>query len=337
MIELLKSLCADKGISGHESGMLDVVREAVGDFAEVTSDSLGNIIFSVGEKNAGKHIMLDAHIDRIGLVVTYIDENGFLSASPVGGIDLRTLPGAAVRVMGKETITGVVCTPPPHLLKEEKELSPDKIRIDTGLPADEVCKIVRPGDSVILCSGFRELLNGCVAASGLDNRAGCAVLIRAAQLLKDKKLSCRVSFALTAQEETGESGAAAAAFSLMPDEAVVVDAGFARQEGVSPEKSGAFGCGGIISISPVLSGAVTEKLKSLASRLGMKFDYEVCGGSTGTNADKISVAGKGVKTGVISLPVKNMHTPAEIVCLEDMEGLAILLAQYAEEGGAEDA
>ena len=334
MIELLRSLCADKGISGEESGMLDVVREAVGDFAQVTGDSLGNIIFSLGEKSSQKHIMFDAHIDRIGLVVTYIDENGFLSASPVGGIDLRTLPGAAVRVMGRRTITGVVCTLPPHLLKEDKELSPDKIRIDTGLSAEEVKQTVRPGDSVILCSGFCELLNGCAAASGIDNRAGCAVLLRAAQLLKDRRLNCRVSFVLTAQEETGESGAATAAFSLMPDEAVVVDAGFARQEGVPAEKSGALGCGGIISISPVLSGAVTEKLKSLASRLEMEFGYEVCGGSTGTNADKISVAGKGVKTGVISLPVKNMHTPAEIVCLEDMERLADLLVLYAEEGGA---
>ena len=337
MNEILKKLCADMGISGRESGMLTVVRKLIGDSADVSVDKNGNIIASLGDINADKHIMIDAHIDRIGLIVTYIDDEGFIKAENVGGIDLRTLPSSAVKVFGREEILGVVCTVPPHLTDGDSEPSKDKIWIDTGLPADKVRELVSLGDSIILCSRYTELLNDCIAVSALDNRSGCAVLINTIHLLKDKILPCRVSFVFSVQEETNESGAQTAAFSLNPDEAVVIDVGFAKQEGVPAEKSGAIGCGGIISIAPVLSGSVTNKLIDISKRLGMECDYEVSGSLTGTNADKIAVSGSGVKTGVISVPSKNMHTQTEIVSLKDMEKISELLAVYITEGGAENA
>jgi len=337
MNEILKKLCADMGISGRESGMLTVVRKLIGDSADVSVDKNGNIIASLGDINADKHIMIDAHIDRIGLIVTYIDDEGFIKAENVGGIDLRTLPSSAVKVFGREEILGVVCTVPPHLTDGDSEPSKDKIWIDTGLPADKVRELVSLGDSIILCSRYTELLNDCIAVSALDNRSGCAVLINTIYLLKDKILPCRVSFVFSVQEETNESGAQTAAFSLNPDEAVVIDVGFAKQEGVPAEKSGAIGCGGIISIAPVLSGSVTNKLIDISKRLGMECDYEVSGSLTGTNADKIAVSGSGVKTGVISVPSKNMHTQTEIVSLKDMEKISELLAVYITEGGAENA
>ena len=337
MKKILEKLCIDKGISGDESGMLNIVREMMGDFTDIIFDNSGNIIASMGDKNADKHIMLDAHIDRIGLTVTYIDDRGFIKAEPVGGIDLRTLPGSTVRIFGKKTLLGVICTMPPHLSKDDGELSRDKIWIDLDLPAQDVRELVSLGDSIIVCSVFAELLNDRVAVSSLDNRSGCAVLVKTALTLRDKNLPCRVSFTFTVQEETSELGAATAAFSLRPDEAVVVDVGFAAQDGVPAEKSGSLGCGGIISISPVLSRDVTKKLEELAQRLEMQCDYEVCGGSTGTNADKISVSGSGVKTGVISVPAKNMHTQVEIVSLKDMERVSELLAAYVMEGGAQNA
>ena len=334
MKEILKRLCTENGISGRETELLDTVRKLMEGLAEVSADSNGNIIASMGGSEK-KHIMLDAHIDRIGLVVTYIDENGFIKAEPVGGIDLRTLPGAAVRILGKETILGIVCTVPPHISKDSDELSRDTRWIDTGLAAEKVKELVLPGNSAVLCSSFKELLNDRISVSALDNRSGCAVLIRCAQLLKDKPLPCRVSFVFSSQEETGELGAGTSAFALEPDEAVAVDVGFACQDGVPPEKSGKLGCGAIISISPVLSKAVTDKLINIADRLGMEKAFEVCGGSTGTNADRIAASRGGVRTGCISIPCRNMHTPAETVCLRDMEKLAELLAIYITEGGAE--
>ena len=334
MKEILKKLCIDKGVSGSETEMLDVIKELVGEFAEVSADGMGDILVTMGDKNAKKHIMLDAHVDRIGLVVTYINENGFIKAEPVGGIDLRTLQSSAVKVLAKENILGVICTMPPHLSKNDDELSKDKIWIDTGLSADEVKKLVSLGDKIIVCSEFRELLNNQVAVSALDNRAGCAVLVKCAELLKDKNLPCRLSLVFSVQEETSELGAGISAYSLEPDEAVVVDVGFAKQDGVPDEKSGKIGCGAIISISPVLSKKVTDKIKDIAKRLDMKCDYEVCGGATGTNADKISSSRGGIMTGCISIPEKNMHTQVEVVSLDDMEKIAELLSIYVQEGGA---
>ena len=334
MKEILKKLCIDKGVSGSENEMLDVIKELVGDFAEVSADGMGDILVTMGDKNAKKHIMLDAHVDRIGLVVTYINENGFIKAEPVGGIDLRTLQSSAVKVLGKENILGVICTMPPHVSKNDDELSKDKIWIDTGLSADEVKKLVSLGDKIIVCSEFRELLNNQVAVSALDNRAGCAVLVKCAELLKDKNLPCRLSLVFSVQEETSELGAGISAYSLEPDEAVVVDVGFAKQDGVPDEKSGKIGCGAIISISPVLSKKVTDKIKDIAKRLDMECDYEVCGGATGTNADKISSSRGGIMTGCISIPEKNMHTQVEVVSLDDMEKIAELLSIYVQEGGA---
>ena len=334
MKEILKKLCIDKGVSGSETEMLDVIKELVGEFAEVSADGMGDILVTMGDKNAKKHIMLDAHVDRIGLVVTYINENGFIKAEPVGGIDLRTLQSSAVKVLGKENILGVICTMPPHLSKNDDELSKDKIWIDTGLSADEVKKLVSLGDKIIVCSEFRELLNNQVAVSALDNRAGCAVLVKCAELLKDKNLPCRLSLVFSVQEETSELGAGISAYSLEPDEAVVVDVGFAKQDGVPDEKSGKIGCGAIISISPVLSKKVTDKIKDIAKRLDMECDYEVCGGATGTNADKISSSRGGIMTGCISIPEKNMHTQVEVVSLDDMEKIAELLSIYVQEGGA---
>ncbi len=334
MKEILKKLCIDKGVSGSETEMLDVIKELVGDFAEVSADGMGDILVTMGDKNAKKHIMLDAHVDRIGLVVTYINENGFIKAEPVGGIDLRTLQSSAVKVLAKENILGVICTMPPHLSKNDDELSKDKIWIDTGLSADEVKKLVSLGDKIIVCSEFRELLNNQVAVSALDNRAGCAVLVKCAELLKDKNLPCRLSLVFSVQEETSELGAGISAYSLEPNEAVVVDVGFAKQDGVSDEKSGKIGCGAIISISPVLSKKVTDKIKDIAKRLDMECDYEVCGGATGTNADKVSSSRGGIMTGCISIPEKNMHTQVEVVSLDDMEKIAELLSIYVQEGGA---
>ncbi len=334
--KILQSLCRDGGISGSETELTDTIREWMDGFTAVTTDNGGNIIAAMGDVNVAKHILIDAHIDRIGLIVTYINEEGFLKAEPVGGIDLRTLPSSTVKVFGKETVTGVICTMPPHL-SEDNELSRDNIWIDTGLPAEQVRQVIALGDKALLCSHFTELAGGKIAASALDNRSGCAVLIRCAQLLQGKNLPCRVSFVFSAQEETNEMGASAAAFSLMPDEAVVIDVGFAAQKGVPAEKSGALGCGGIIEISPILSKAVTQKIQALAAHLKMACDYEVCGGTTGTNADKISCTGGGIRTGMISIPCKNMHTPAEIVQLSDMEQIAELLSLYIMEGGAPDA
>lgn len=336
MKDILYKLCSGNGISGCENEMFSIVCELLGQYVEVTQDTNGNIIAEMGDKSSDKHIMLDAHIDRIGLIVTYIDENGFIKASPCGGMDMRTLPSSAVTVLGKEKITGVICTFPPHLIKNDDgdAITKDKIWIDTGLPAEKVKSLVKLGDRIIVRSEPKELLNKRIASAALDNRAGCAALVETARLLKDKKLSCRLSIVFSSQEETGELGAKTAAFALEPTEAVIVDVGFAKQSGVPEEMSGKFGCGGIISIAPVLSKKLTNKLIEISKDFGLECEYEVDGSTTGTNADSIAGSRGGVPCGVLSIPERYMHTQVELVSLEDIKNVARILARYVEYGGA---
>lgn len=332
---LIKLLAAD-GVSGDEFDICKTAEKILSEFGEVSIRDNGSVVLTMGDKSSDKHIMLDAHIDRIGLIVTYIDDNGFIKASPCGGMDMRTLPSSAVTVLGKEKITGVICTFPPHLIKNDDgdAITKDKIWIDTGLPAEKVKSLVELGDRIIVRSEPKELLNNRIASAALDNRAGCAALVETARLLKDKRLSCRLSIVFSSQEETGELGAKTAAFALEPTEAVIVDVGFAKQSGVPEEMSGKFGCGGIISIAPVLSKKLTNKLIEISKDFGLECEYEVDGSTTGTNADSIAGSRGGVPCGVLSIPERYMHTQVEVVSLEDIKNVAKILARYVEDGGA---
>lgn len=327
--EILKRLCSERGVSGRENEMLGIIRSLTGAFAdEIKQLPNGTVIARIGRTDSKRHIMLDAHLDRIGLIVTDINEEGFLKVYPVGGMDMRSLAGAVVSVMGKEEIKGVICTLPPHLVKKEEGMTKDDLWIDTGLPAGKVRELFSQGDTASVCCSFRELLGNKVTAPALDNRAGCAVIIRAAQLMLGKLHDTELSLVFSSQEETNESGAASAAFVLEPDEAVVVDVGFAKQEGVSAGQCGELGRGPVISIAPVLSRKVTDGLISAAGRLGISCDFEVDGGGTGTNADRIAVTAGGIPCAVISVPEKNMHTRTEIVSLDDIENTAAVIAEY---------
>ena len=336
MTEILRLLCAEKGVSGNEDEMADIIKKLLPENMEIISMDNGTLIACTGNIDAEPHIMLDAHIDRIGLIVTYIDDRGFIKAEPVGGIDLRTLSGSAVAIKASgaaDDIMGVICSVPPHLSKDDEGMTRDNIWIDTGMSAEYVKENVLSGDRILVKSRFRTLLGNKAAVSGLDNRAGCAVLIRCAELLNGEELPCRLSLVFSSQEETNESGGRTAAFMLEPDEAVAVDVGFAKQSGVPSDKSGKQGGGPIITISPVLSRKISNRLIKIARDMNINFDYETDGGATGTNADAISATRGGVPCGLISVPEKNMHTQTETVSLNDIEDTAALLAAYVKRGG----
>lgn len=327
--EILQRLCEETGVSGRESEMLGVIRSLTGSFAdEIRLLPTGTITARIGADNAKHRIMLDAHADRIGLIITDINEEGFLKAYPVGGMDMRALAGTVVTVQGKKNVPGVICTLPPHLIKKEEGMTKDDLWIDTGLPSDTAGELFSRGDTAFVYGKFRELLGNKVTAPALDNRAGCAVIIRAAQLLAGRLKNTSITLVFSSQEETNESGAATAAFSLMPDEAIVVDVGFAKQDGVPDGQSGELGKGPIISIAPVLSRRMTDGLVSAAERLGTGYSFEVDGGSTGTNADGIAITAGGIPCAVISVPEKNMHTQTEIISLDDIESTAAVIAEY---------
>lgn len=334
--EMLFRLCSAPGAAGREDGAAQVAAEMLSFLPNVKIDTLGSVVASFGNPEAKRHILLDAHLDQIGMLVTSVDENGFLKVARDGGMDRRVLPGSRVVVYGKETLNGIVCCLPPHLTDGGEDHVPDitEMAVDVGLTKEEANELVQPGDVVLLPGEPRRLLGSRVTGAALDDRAGCAALIRCAQLLQETTLSCRVTVLLSTREEVGSQGAETAAFREEPDMAIAVDVSFADQPGVPSHKCGKLSEGPMIGVSPVLDKNITETLKRLAKENEIPFQLEVMGGTTGTNADEINVTRGGVPCGLVSIPQRNMHTPAEICDLKDIENVARLLAAFIREVGA---
>ncbi len=331
MEELLKRLCTAKGVSGREENVCELIKAEIAPYADTVETDINNsVIAGIGDVDS-HNILLDAHIDEIGFIVTYIDENGFLKVSQCGGMDYRVVQDARFKVLTSSgEITAVACCLPPHLADggEDKAPSADDVYLDTGLPAEKVRELVSLGDTVAFDVEPTMLLNDRFTCCSTDNRACCALLIRVAQLIKEDPVRTGVTFAFTSQEETYGKGASTSAFSVMPDEAIVTDVSFALQQGVSECESGKLGCGSMICISPTLSRRMSDKLISLAKDNDIPYQLEIIGGRTGTNGDRISVARSGIPTALVSVPQRNMHTPAEIVSLSDIENTAQLIYAY---------
>ena len=335
---LIFDLCIVGGVSGSEEPVNKLAQTYLKEFADVSVDCNGNLFAVLGNKNADKTILLDAHSDRIGLMVTDINEDGFVKVDKCGGIDLRTLCNTKVVLQSNPDIKGVVCCMPPHLSdgNEDKAVPMDKVWVDFGMPCDEVKKYISFGDVLIFDTTPKMLLNNKITASALDNRCSIAAFIKVAQLLNDcDNLKYKVVILLSAQEETFGTGAKTGAFSVDADEAIVVDVSFASQ----PDVSGYYGSvklggGPMICISPILNKSMSNKLVDIAKQNNIAYQLEPISSATGTNADSISVCKGGVKTAVVSIPQKNMHTPAEIISIDDVENTAKLIAQYIISGGA---
>lgn len=336
MKKILKELCGISGVSGNESVIADYCLEILSKYGKTVKDFNNNVIAVIGNQNADKTILLDAHLDQIGLIVTEIDDKGFLKVEKCGGVDLRTLLGSPVTVHSKENLSGVVCCMPPHLSdgKEDEAISADNVWIDVGLPYDVVKNTVSLGDYVTLDSKFAELLNNKISCGSLDNRAGVAVLFKVCELLENKDISCKVVILLSCQEETYGTGAITKGFEIAPDEAICVDVSFANQPGIDDQYANSkLGGGPMVCFSSTLNKSMSNKFIDLAKENNIPVQYEVCGGITGTNADHIGVSKSGVKTGILSVPQKNMHTQVEIVDLTDIENTAKLIAEYIISGG----
>lgn len=329
--EMLKALTQCAGVTGDEYNDAGQAAEQIlKEYGDVKRTASGSIAVHVpGE---GKKILLDAHLDRIGLIVTAVDKSGFLRISACGGVDRRVMAAARVAVLGKKRIDGVIISTPPHLAKSEdadKALSFDDAAVDTGLDFDEVSKIVSVGDRIIFTGDFTPLANGLVTAPALDDRAGMAALIGVLDRLKSNGgANADITVLFSSQEEVTGSGAKTGAYEFDPDEAIAVDVSFAAAPGVKETESGKLGSGAMICISPSLSGEFSSELISTAENAKIKYQTEICPSETGTNADSITVSRSGVKTAVVSIPQRNMHTQAEIVSIADIEACADLIYEY---------
>ncbi len=282
-------------------------------------------------------LMLDAHIDEIALVVTSVSKDGFLTVSKAGGFDLRTLPGQTVTIHGREKFRGVFCSTPPHL--SSGEISYDDIsalKIDTLL-GQKAADLISVGDFVTLNATPCELLGGRVSGKALDDRAGVCVLLELARRLKSKSLPINVAFVLSDAEELGLRGSKTATFRLSPDEAVAIDVTFGAAPDVSSDEGGKLGGGPMVGISPVLDGKISRRLIDIAKQEAIPYQCEVMGRSTGTNSDVIGVSRGGVRTGLLSIPLRNMHTAAEVIDLKDIVSTCDILERYILSGGGKNA
>ncbi len=282
-------------------------------------------------------LMLAAHIDEIGFTVTDIDDKGFLTVAKCGGIDLRTLPAKRVTVHGKEKVTGVFCSTPPHLAEGEATYDDmNKIKIDTLL-GEKAKEVISVGDFVTFSSEPCDLKNGLVCGKSLDDRAGVVTLLKLAEELKGEKLPISVKIVLTDMEELGTRGAITSAFKVNPHEAIAIDVSFGNAPDVSPTECGKLGEGAMIGFAPVLDRFISKKLSNIAKEKNIPYQTEVMGSRTGTDADALSITREGVRTGVVSIPLRNMHTDNEIVDIKDIESVCQLLKEYILEGGVKNA
>lgn len=329
--KILEKLSNAVGI-GHLGDASAAAKEELQKYAEVRPfGSIGLIGYIDRKKD--KTIMLEAHIDEVGFIVTHVFENGFLRVSNVGGNDGRILPATPVIVHGRNDIPAVFASNPPHLSGENEVKTADEALLDTGL-GEKVKDIVSPGDYVTYDKKFHALSGNRVCGKSLDDRAAVACLIEVASRVYDKDLSVNLVLCLSEQEELGTRGAKTAAFSIDCDEAIAVDVSFGNSPDVSPTKCGKLGGGAMIGISPVLNRKVTDRILKLAEENNVRHQYEVMGGTTGTDADVITVSKDGIPCGLVSIPLRNMHTPAEVIDLSDLETVCDILEAYVLSGGA---
>lgn len=315
---------------GNITEASDIAFDILSKYAESTQ----NGITVVGKlKGEGDYtLMLEAHIDEVGFVVTDIDDKGFLTVKNCGGIDLRMLPSRTVKIYGKNDVIGVFCATPPHLGGPKEYDDINALKIDTLL-GEKAKEIISVGDFVTFNTKATSLQGNIVTGKSLDNRAGVICLLELARRLGGKTLPFNVVFALTDAEELGCRGAQTAAFNITPDEAIVIDVSFADAPDVPSNECGKLSGGAMIGMSPILDKEISKKLVSIAEQNNMPHQTEVMGGRTGTNGDVISVSKNGVKTGLVSIPLRNMHTDVEIVDIKDIENVCGLLEAYILKGG----
>ena len=329
----LETLCRAFGVNGYPQ-IAAVAKDLLGVYTnDIITDALGNVIAKIGNDPSKPTVMLEAHMDEIGFMVTGIDENGFLKVAHCGRVDERVLSAAEVVVLTDPLLAGVFCSVPPHLAKANDPSPALEDRgIDIGLTHDEAAARVPFGTKVAFHPHFDALPNGRVCSKSLDDRAGMTAILWALECVKGKDLPVNITVVFATQEELGCRGAKGAAFALQPAAALVTDVSFAYTPDARREECGELGKGVMLGYSPLLSTALTDHLCQLAKQNTIPLQREVMGGSTGTDADAICAAGIGIPTALLSIPERYMHTPVEVVSLADVQAVGELMAAFLESG-----
>jgi putative aminopeptidase FrvX len=337
--EVLRKLLTAPGPSGYEQAAAAVFRDAAAAFADVTHDTVGSTVARVKGTADGPLLAVVGHIDEIGLIVHHIDDDGFLWFSGVGGWDPIILVGQRVEVATRGgPVHGVVGKKPIHLLKEEERKQVPELRqlhIDIGAAdGDDARGRVRVGDVAVIGGEPIEYPNGRIVSRSMDNRLGCFVAFEVARLVAEAGgAPGDVAAVAATQEEITFAGARTTMFTLKPDIAIVVDVTFSTDAPGSEEKeigSHKFGSGPVITRGSTLDPQLFELLHATAEEAGIPFTLAATARYTGTDADAVHIARGGIPTGVVSIPLRYMHSPVEMVQFDDVENTAKLIAAFAQ-------
>jgi len=340
--QVLLDLLAARGPSGYENAPAAVWLKEASAFAQVGTDVLGTPLALVSAKHgfesASPRLLVMGHIDEIGLIVTHIDDEGYLWFREVGGWDAQILVGQRVVLDTRDgPVTGVVGRKPIHLLRDEDRKKVAEIRdmhIDIGArDGAEARERARIGDVAVIDADPTELPNGRLTSRALDNRLGSYVALQAARLVAEAGgAQWELAAVAAAQEETTFGGSRTSAFALEPTAAIVVDVTHATDApGIEVKESGKheLGSGPVLSRGSTLNQALFELLFQTAEAEKIPFTVEATARATGTDADAVHISRSGVPTALVSIPIRYMHSPVELVQLDDVDACARLIAAAA--------
>lgn len=329
--EFLYDLLKTGSVSGNETELEKKIYDYMQDRADlVTVDEMSNVIASVNPDEPFK-VLLAGHADEIGLMVNGADSDGNLTVTEIGGIHVRTYPGHKVRIYTKTGILYGAAASSRELLANEK-LKASDLRIDIGAKdREEALKYVEPGDTVTFDTDVRELLNDRISGRALDDRIGVFIVMEALAKAKQKGVSVGCYSAATINEETTGGGAFFAAARVKPNIAIAVDVTYTSDNcGISDAITGhiALDNGPVLCNAPAIHKKLNALLRECAEKRNLKVQTEAAGGSTGTDGDTMHMSGTGVPFALVSVPVRYMHNPDEVVSMNDVRDCIDLLAEF---------
>ena len=335
-LALLKKMLAAPSPSGFEQPVQKIVRAEMKEVCDdVQTDVHGNV---TGVLNAeGKpRVMLAGHCDEIGMIVTHVNDKGFVYLAAVGGVDATILPGGRLLVYGADgPVLGVVGRKPIHLMTDEDRKGGVKIEslsIDIGAKdKKDALKRVAVGDPITFEGGFDLMPNSLAVSRGFDDKVGSFVVVETMRLLKRRQIKAAVFGVSTVQEELGLRGARTSAFGIDPHVGIAIDVGHASDYPGADEKrvgEAGLGKGPILHRGANINPVVEKRLFDAAKKAKVAYQVTAEPRATGTDANAIQISRAGVATGLVSIPNRYMHTPVEIVSLSDMENASKLLAEF---------
>lgn len=330
--QVLSHLCALPGPSGFEGPVAQAAAELLRPLVDqVSVNRMGCV---VGLRRCGREdaprLLLDAHLDEIGFMVTG-HEDGYLRFAPLGGVDPRMLPDREIAILTTPPTWGVVACLPPHVQTREdmdKSLPIRELYIDVGLSQEEAKRRIPIGTPAVYRAGCAPLGKDLLCGKALDDRACFAILLDVLERLRGQELDVDLYILGSTQEETHSTGAITAAYGIVPQLCMAVDVTHGDSPDASKDKTFPLGKGPVIGVGPNCSRWMSRRLERKAKELELSSQLEVMAGHSGTNAWPLQVSREGVATAVLSLPLRYMHTPIETASVRDMEDTAALLAAF---------